>query len=161
MKQWLMIAFYLIGGSLLSAADSTVTQSDAVLGTWFTEKDDSRIEIYACEGKFCGKITWLKDPLYDEHDQMAGKPKVDRENPKKALRSRSIVGLEIMTGFVFDEGSWVSGRIYDPESGKTYKCKMKISEEGHLQVRGYIGIPALGRTTTWTREPSDAQYAVE
>lgn len=156
MKRWFVIGLLWPTFSLFGAE-----AAGAVVGVWFTENDDSRIEIYACESKYCGKITWLKDPIYDDKDKMAGEPKVDRENPKKALRARQIVGLEIMTGFEFDEGSWVNGRIYDPESGKTYKCKMKLSDTGDLQVRGYIGIPALGRTTTWTREPADSKYAVD
>lgn len=146
----------LLGGFFSFAASFN---GDAVVGVWFTENDDSRIEIYKCGNTYCGKITWLKEAIYGQDDAMAGKAKVDRENPKKALRDRTIVGLEIMTGFAFDEGTWGGGRIYDPESGKTYKCKMKLGENGDLQVRGYIGIPALGRTTTWTRNPADPKYA--
>ncbi|RPH45223.1 MAG: DUF2147 domain-containing protein, partial [Burkholderiales bacterium] len=34
-----------------------------------------------------------------------------------------------------------------------YKAKLKLSEAGRkLELRGYIGIPTLGRTQTWIRE---------
>jgi hypothetical protein len=56
-----------------------------------------------------------------------------------------------MKNFGFNSKKWVDGRIYDPDNGKTYKCKMTLKEGGILHVRGYIGISALGRTTIWTR----------
>ena len=46
---------------------------------------------------------------------------------------------------------WVDGEIYDPVHGKYYKCKMWFSDDKTLQLRGYIGIPALGRTMTWKK----------
>ena len=83
---------------------------------------------------------------------MGGKPKVDRQNPKEELRSRPIVGLRVVEGFEYSGGGeWKHGRIYDPESGKTYKCKMRLTDEGVLKVRGFIGFSLLGRTTEWTR----------
>ncbi|MEX2015418.1 MAG: DUF2147 domain-containing protein, partial [Candidatus Hydrogenedentales bacterium] len=56
-------------------------------------------------------------------------------------------------------GAWDSGTIYDPNNGKTYKCVIKYAKDETVQggekldVRGYIGVPALGRTTVWTRVP--------
>jgi uncharacterized protein (DUF2147 family) len=45
----------------------------------------------------------------------------------------------------------VDGEIYDPVHGKTYKCKMWFENDKTLRVRGYIGVPALGRTMTWKK----------
>jgi uncharacterized protein (DUF2147 family) len=54
--------------------------------------------------------------------------------------------------FVYDgEGVWEDGDIYDPKSGKTYSCYMKLQSMDKLKVRGYIGISLIGRTTYWTR----------
>ena len=47
--------------------------------------------------------------------------------------------------------TWAKGTIYDPEDGKTYKCKMTLTDPKTLGVRGYIGISLIGRTTVWTR----------
>ena len=45
------------------------------------------------------------------------------------------------------------GEILDPKNGKLYKAKVKLAEVGRkLELRGYIGIPTLGRTQTWIRE---------
>jgi uncharacterized protein (DUF2147 family) len=57
-----------------------------------------------------------------------------------------------MDGFTFSGGTtWDKGRIYDPESGKTYKSKMTLAAPNRLEIRGYVGIPLFGRSTTWTR----------
>jgi uncharacterized protein (DUF2147 family) len=45
---------------------------------------------------------------------------------------------------------WDQGYAYDPENGKTYSCKMTLNGN-KLDVRGFIGISLIGRTTTWTR----------
>ena len=50
----------------------------------------------------------------------------------------------------------VDGRIYDPESGKTYKSVLS-SDGNTLSVRGYVGIKAFGRSQTWKR--TAAEYA--
>jgi len=46
-----------------------------------------------------------------------------------------------------------SGTILDPNNGKVYKSKL-VLEEGakKLNVRGYIGIPWIGRSQVWVRE---------
>ena len=76
----------------------------------------------------------------------------DELNPDPALRSRLLLGLTIMDGFDYaGEGKWKNGRIYDPNSGKTYKCKLTLVDENTLELRGYIGISLLGRTETWAR----------
>ena len=58
---------------------------------------------------------------------------------------------EYNTDFEFDDGQWEDGDIYDPKSGKTYSCVIKMQKDGSLHVRGFIGISLLGRTTLWTK----------
>ena len=58
-----------------------------------------------------------------------------------------IIGRGLLTS---DGELWREGTIYDPENGKTYKCKMWFDGET-LRVRGYIGFALLGRSTSWTR----------
>lgn len=155
--QTLLIVGLGVPGPAVSLADDTVVDPDAVLGTWETPHEEdgwSRIEIYRCKDKYCGRIVWLNEPLYaaDDPGGMAGQPKVDRKNPDESLRDRPIQGLELMHSFEFDgKHTWKNGRIYDPKSGKTYRCKMEVSEEGTLKVRGYVkvGFVKLGRTSEW------------
>ncbi len=137
---------------LVSAAHGA--ERNAILGAWNTPNDKAKVEIFRCSDGFCGKIIALKQPDYpaDDKQGMAGKPKVDRHNPDPALRSRPVCGLRIMSGFSYAGGdSWEGGKIYDPASGKTYKCRLKLAAPHRLKVRGYIGISLFGRTETWTR----------
>ena len=68
----------------------------------------------------------------------AAKPKGNRNNPKPELRARAIAGLEFMNDFAYaGKNRWTDGKIYDPEVGKTYSCKMTLVSEKKLEVRGY------------------------
>jgi len=136
----------------LSAAQAA--GPDAVVGKWLNGKQTAHVEIYQAGGKYYGKIVWLKEPLYPADDKkgMAGKQKVDRENPDAAKRSQPILGLVILRDFSFiRDNLWEDGMIYDPENGKDYKCKMTLESPDVLNVRGFIGISLIGRTDTWTR----------
>ena len=64
------------------------------------------------------------------------------------------------TGFKLkDADHGVNGRIYDPETGKTYKSEMS-SEGNTLSLRGYIGFKALGRSETWKRTSAESATCV-
>jgi uncharacterized protein (DUF2147 family) len=137
---------------LLSSA--WAASPDAIVGKWLNGKKTAHVDIYKADGKYYGKIVWLKEPVYPADDKkgMAGKQKVDRENSDASKRNQPILGLAILRDFVFvKDGLWENGMIYDPENGKDYKCKMTLESPDVLNVRGFIGISLLGRTDTWTR----------
>ncbi len=121
--------------------------ADDILGKWMNEDKDAHIEITKRDHKYFGKVVWLKFPIDDE----TGKPKLDEKNPDETLRSRPALGLEILTNFIFDDGRWEDGKIYDPKKGNTYSCYMKFVEAEKIKIRGFIGLSLLGRTTYWTR----------
>jgi uncharacterized protein (DUF2147 family) len=143
---------------LMTAIPAVAGDADAILGVWATDPEgaggQAHIEIYANADSYDGKIVWLEEPLYtaEDEDGEEGEPKVDTNNPESALQSRPIMGLVIMEGFKYDgRGTWHKGTIYDPDNGKTYKCKVKLGNDGVLKVRGFIGFSMLGRTSEWTR----------
>ena len=142
-------------GLLLFAVSSLVQADDAgILGKWVTKEGKSHVEITRCDAGLCGKVVWLRDPVYpaDDEQGMAGKKKVDRNNPDPKLRDTPTLGLNVLRGFRTRNGNvWEDGTIYDPENGKTYKCKMTLANPKQLDVRGFIGFSWIGRTTTWTR----------
>lgn len=141
----LKYSFFLLlaAGSLYSVNMFAQANPDAVLGIWFNEEKDAKIKVYKENGKFFGKIVWHKTG-----DDISS---YDENNPDPELRKRKKVGLVILTDFEFDDGQWEDGDIYDPKTGKTYSCVIKLQKDGGLHVRGYIGISLLGRTTHWTK----------
>lgn len=133
--------------AILSFSAVIFSQSaDSVVGKWYTEDNESIVEVYKVGDKYFGKIVWLEEPNGDD-----GKPQLDKKNPDESKRSRQILGIVIMRNFVFKgDNKWEDGRIYDPASGKTYSCKMTLNGN-RLNVRGFIGISAIGRTSAWNR----------
>ena len=147
---------------ILGAAAAFATDADAILGVWATDPEGgggpAHVEIYTKGNRFEGKIIWLGEPLYtgDDEGETPGTPKEDHNNSDPALRSRPIIGLVMLEGFVFDgKDTWHKGTIYDPNNGKTYKCKIHLTDDGKLKVRGFIGFSMLGRTEIWTRVKGD------
>jgi len=138
---------------LMSAATAFGAGLTGILGIWKTAMDESKVEVFMCGEKICGKIIWLKNPLYtDSRDGKIGTPVIDRKNPDPALRSRPVLGLRILEGFTtVGENNWGNGTCYDPNSGNTYRGKIHQSAPGRLKLRGYIGIPLFGRSSVWTR----------
>ena len=134
-----------------NAVTSSTAEGDAIIGKWLNQEGTSHIQIFKATngsfaGKFYGKIVWLKEPLKN------GKPKVDDLNPNPAKRSVPLMNLQILKDFVYDadDKEWEDGTIYDPKNGKTYSCYMTLSGN-KLDVRGYVGISMIGRTSVWTR----------
>lgn len=127
---------------------------DDILGEWNDEKKDAKIEIYKCSESYCGRITWLREPNYpaDSTDGTPGTPKLDHNNPDATRTKDTVIGLNIVKGFRYDgENRWNGGTVYDPKNGKTYKGKMMLVSPSRLDLRGYIGISLIGRTTNWSR----------
>lgn len=124
----------------------TNAQKD-IVGVWYNTLKTGKVQIIEKDGKFFGKIIWLKEPL----DEKTGKPKTDINNPDANKHKNAIIGLNVLSGFKYEDGVYVDGKIYDPENGKLYSCKMTLKDKDHLDVRGYIGFSLLGRTENWTR----------
>jgi uncharacterized protein (DUF2147 family) len=136
------------------ASPGLSTSADDILGMWYNGEKDARIEIAKCGEKYCGTVVWLKEPDYPEgsKDGIPGSPKTDHNNPDPSLRKTPIIGLRIVHDFSFAGGNvWKDGKVYDPKNGKTYKGRMTLVSPAQLDLRGYIGISLIGRTTTWTR----------
>lgn len=123
-----------------------LAQADPIEHTWYNQEKTSKIKIYkAVDGKYYGKIVWLKEPLRD------GKPKTDYLNADKSKQNTLLMGLVVLKGVKKESGNeYDDGDIYDPKNGKTYSCKITF-EGNHLNLRGYIGFSLFGRTAVWER----------
>ncbi len=147
MKRTIILLFAIAFAALNSSFTFSDGNDNKILGTWLNESGKAKVKIVKRGTQFFGEIIWLRDPK-----DAKGKEKLDKENPKKELKTKPIVGLEILKGFKYiGEKKWEGGTIYDPENGKTYDCNIAMKDNNTLKIRGYIGISLLGRTTTWSR----------
>lgn len=142
-REHVIIAFLILFNLQLAAQ----TKADDITGVWLTRgKEPAKIQIFKSGDRYYGKIIWLENPT--END----KPRVDKKNQDKNKQSQQIVGLIILENFRFNNSDeWNGGKIYDPESGKTYNCYLSLKNETTLKVRGYIGISFFGRTEIWSK----------
>lgn len=129
---------------LLSFSLGAFAQSP--IGIWKNIDDEdgkakSHIEIYEENGALHGKVIKLLPAATLTH---CNKCKDDR-------KGKSIEGMIIMNDLVADGDEWDGGEIIDPKSGKVYSCLIKMNGADKLDVRGYMGVPLIGRTQTWFR----------
>lgn len=145
-------ALLVLAGAIFAV--STLAASDDILGTWFNQDKDAKIEIFKCGNDYCGKIVWLKEPTYPpgSKEGTPGTPKIDSKNPDVAHQKAPLMGLQIVNGLQFSSDNlWKNGKIYDPDSGKTYSAKATLTSHDQLDLRGFIGVSLIGRTEKWTR----------
>ena len=132
-------AVLLTYGTCLQAAGD-----DAIVGTWLTENRDSKVAIERTGNTFSGKIVWLQTP------EPNGKPLVDAKNATAALRTRPIMGLEILSQFAPSTGGvWTGGTVYSPRNGRSYPAQLSITVDGKLDIRVKDGV--FSKHLYWTR----------
>lgn len=127
--------------ALLLAPLSLWAADPGLFGDWKTA-DGSVVRTSPCAQALCIKIIAVTPTAPGT---------LDHFNPDPALRNRSLCNLEIGSGFTLaGDNQATGGRLYDPESGKTYKGNIDLKGDT-LKLRGYIGITLFGRTETWHR----------
>ena len=126
-------------------------QQASPVGQWRTIDDHSGkprsiVEVFANpDGTLSARILRLLD--------LSKGPNPMCDACRGALHGKPLVGMVIAWGLRADDGSWTGGRILDPDNGKEYSVKLTPGKDGRtLEVRGYIGMPMLGRTQVWQRE---------
>jgi len=133
------------------AFTSVAFATDSPAGHWQTIDDEtgkpkSIVEIVqAPDGTLTGKVSEI---LQSDHGTNPICTACDGE-----LKDKPIQGMTILWDLK-PEGElvWSGGAILDPAKGKTYRSKVTLLKGGdELEVRGYIGIEALGRSQTWIR----------
>ena len=143
MKQ--LIVLFILALTLTANA-----QNEKITGVWWNLEKSARTEIFEQNGKIYGKIVWLKNDVNPDGTA----PRKDFNNPEAKLKTRKLVGVQILKNLEWDadDNEWDDGEIYDPKSGKTYKCYAVLQKDGRLMVKGHIsGMPFLGSSTYWTR----------
>lgn len=133
------------------AAGAALAQATPV-GLWQTIDDESRrekslVRITELDGVLSGRIERLLDPA-DGPDPVC-------EQCGDERRGQPLLGMVILRNVrqrAAAPGVWEGGDILDPDNGQLYRVRLRPVEAGsRLEVRGYVGLPLLGRTQTWLR----------
>lgn len=124
---------------------------ESPIGYWktmddLTGKPKSIVQIWKTQDNvLMGKVIKIFTTEEQKKNKICTECKGDKRN-------KPIVGMVIVSGLKAKEKHWSNGEILDPENGKTYSCAIRTMDNGkRLQVRGYVGLPLLGRSQTWER----------
>ncbi|MGD9967506.1 MAG: DUF2147 domain-containing protein [Hyphomonadaceae bacterium] len=147
-----IVVVLVLGG----ASEVRAQAQSGIAGRWATQGFGSIVEFRPCAGaaeRMCGRILWLWEP-----NDANGRARTDRHNPDRALRSRSLVGVEILRGLrETSPGVWSEGAVYNPDDGRTYTGTIRL-RNGALELRG-CALNVFCQTQTW-RRPEDVIEAV-
>lgn len=140
----------LIAFCLLMMAGNAQASQDAILGKWMSEEKNLVVEVYKQSEDFKAKISWFHN---DKDTTTPIDQWLDMKNPDRALRTRKILGMDILSGLEYneDDGRWTDGKIYDPSSGKTWDAEVKLHDPQTLEVRGYYVFRFIGKTLKFTK----------
>jgi uncharacterized protein (DUF2147 family) len=136
-----------IAAALLGVSLGTSLAADP-LGTWLTEEAKATVRIAPCGPALCGTIVSLKEP----NDPATGKPKNDGNNVDTGLRSRPVVGVQVVIGMKPSgtANKW-SGQVYNAEDGKTYTGSLTLQDANTIKLEGCILGGLVCKAQTWTR----------
>ena len=126
MKKISFVIAMLISSNLFAESD--------LFGYWLTP--GSIVLIENCDKHLCAKI----ETIFVEEGR---DPKLilDENNINKSLRSRTIVGINVLSGFLIkdsEQREFKDGRIYDPRRGREFKANIHLKEDGKLKVEGCL-----------------------
>lgn len=106
------------------------SDEDAICGVWYTNNNNSKVEIYNDNGNYFGRIIWLKDP-------------------NKSMYTNQLVILNM--AYNQNRQMWDSGTLYYPVNDAQYKGFIELRNRDTLLIRAYVGTPFMGKTITWVR----------
>jgi Delta7-sterol 5-desaturase len=116
-----------------------------MMGDWITPGSKGRVTIAPCGARLCGRLVWIDQPT-----DANGAPKRDIHNDDTQLRSRPLVGINLLSDFSLDGAS--GGHIYNPEDGRSYRSKLSLRSPAVLEVKGCWG--PFCKTQLWQRAAS-------
>ncbi|HNY63333.1 MAG TPA: DUF2147 domain-containing protein [Bacteroidales bacterium] len=153
MKRMISLVILLLFCLPFSSVAQSKQSGDQLLGVYWVPKPNShlatKVRVYrTAKGEYEGRVIWFNEPNHKD-----GTPKLDRYNPDPKLRNQRADQAVILRGFTYNPQTkeWVGGEVYNPEDGRSYRCKLKFHDDKTLRVRGYVGVPLLGRTLYWKK----------
>ena len=132
----------------LAAAMASVSLAAPALaadptGLWQTPTNGGQVRIARCGQALCGT-------LLTSANIRANPGLLDEKNSNASLRTRTIRGIQLLSGFTGGPTEWRGGSVYNPEDGRTYRGTITMQGDNTIRLRGCVVAP-LCKTQTWTR----------
>jgi uncharacterized protein (DUF2147 family) len=137
------------GLSLVVALCSASAFAQSPVGLWrtiddATGKEKALVRVSETGGVFSAKIEKLLAP--------DAKPDAKCDQCTDSRKDQPVVGLTIMRNVKKNDNVYDGGDILDANNGKVYRVKLTLaSDNKKMEVRGFIGMPMLGRSQSWQR----------
>lgn len=131
----------LMAATLMAVLPALADSMSDIVGRWRDSDGESEIAISRCGPALCGKIVWLKEERFDIY------------NPNEGLRKRSLMGIQVLSGFKPAAKGGLEGEGYNPADGKTYRTTLELDASGSLVVRGCVLGGLICDDDTWSRRP--------
>lgn len=125
--------------------------ADRICGRWISSSKNLIVQIYKTGNSYRGKMVWFKSD--DQSKTM--EEWTDKHNPNPALRTRKILGIDVISGVTYDTNSetWENGQIYDAQTGHFWSAAARLDKDGVLKVTGYWHFKFIGKTMSFSRVP--------
>ena len=115
----------LLALALALPASAQPGRFESPVGDWLVQDGDGVVRIAPCANDLlCGTI-------------------VGTSTPKQCR-------LTILNVAAAEDGSW-TGHVTNPENGSVWNAQIWMMGRNRMQLRGYVFVPLLGQTQTWTR----------
>ena len=137
-------------GLICSSATLHVPECDKICGKWMSSEKNIIVQVYKEGDDFRAKIVWFDDT---DDSSRPMDSRTDYKNPNKALRTRKLIGMNVLDGLKYTSksNSWEDGKIYDAMTGHQWNSSACLTDNGELKVTGYWHFKFIGRTMTFTR----------
>lgn len=132
---------FVVAAVLMAALPALADPMSDIVGRWRDSDGESEIAISRCGPALCGKIVWLKQERFDIY------------NPNEGLRKRSLMGIQVLSGFKPATKGGLEGDGYNPADGKTYRTTLELASARSLVVRGCVLGGLICDDDTWSRQP--------
>jgi uncharacterized protein (DUF2147 family) len=134
---------------LLSLALNLLVIADLhsqVTGLWKVVDDadgieKSIVEIYEYQNSYHGRIVKLLETSKRTHC----------EKCFGDLKGKPLTGMTIIWDLEKTPNGGKNGKVLDPGSGKIFSCSIELTSQDKLKLRGYLGVPSVGKTSYWNR----------
>lgn len=132
--------------SLIGVISYSQNNADMILGRWKDCQDKATFEVYKQDNQYFAKIIGLTKPTNEKGEML-----LDGNNPYKALRKNTIMGLMVLTNLQYEanKNDWKGGTAYDPEKGIYANCRVVLASKDVLLIKASKYL--VTETRKWNR----------